>query len=141
MIEVTVDKIDGVRFLKDVHILEEDDKFNGVPVHYVFHRWHVDNEFLRAIKALGMKRAGYDYTRDADLYVRSDFLLWRFKVNSLLLKVYWRIVWWLYDNARFFKRIPEAEMFSWRYFTPYCWYQAIKAKRIWEAIKRWDRGE
>lgn len=141
MIEVSIDEIDGVRFYKNIRVLEADDKVNGVPVHNILRHWSLDGEFIRAIKALGMRKIGIDYYRDADLYVTSNLFAWQFKVNGLALKVYWVVVKWLYNNARFFKMIPPEERFSWRYFTPYCWYRAIKAKRIWEMIKRWNRGE
>ena len=123
MIEVTVDEVDGVKFLKNVCILEPDQIINGVGVHRVYPRDGLD----RTLRLLGLRKVGVDYNYRAYLYVVYPTSYFRFKVTEGLLKVYWRSIRWLYDNARVFKAIPSSQPFSWAYFTPYVWCRACKS--------------
>mgnify|MGYP001616748254 FL=1 len=129
MLSISIAEVDRVKFIQNICILGHDDKVNGVPVHRIPSRY-LDNELRRAIKALGMRKVDFDYRWDAEIYVVSDLLAWRFKIANFALKVYWGAIKWLYDNARFFKMIPQGEQFSWQYFTPYCWWENLARKNL-----------
>ena len=129
MIETTEDTIDGITFYKDIKILEPDDTIGGLPVHRISDRVIMrDDELMRAIKALGLKRVGRDIRHwgGCELYAQFPSPFIPIKVIQFTLRVYWAVIRWLYDNARVFKQIPVGECFSWRYFTPYVWYKKIR---------------
>lgn len=130
MIETTVDTIDGVQFLKNIRILEPDDTIGGMGVHSIAWRLTAQApELMRAIRALGLRRVGEDFCRAADQYAQYPMPYLPIKVVRFALKVYWKTIRWLYDNARVFKQIPEGECFSWSYFTPYVWYKKIRKNK------------
>ena len=134
MIETTISEVDGVRFYKNIKILEPDDTIGGFPVHYIPNRIaDCDIEFMRAIKALCLKRVGVVFSMDAGQYAQSPMPFLAIKVAQFAIKTYWASIRWLYDNARFFKQIPVGECFSWRYFTPYAWYK--KLGRGWKWLR------
>ena len=123
MIETTVDTIDGVQFLKDIRIVEPIEKRHGVPVELVSWRLADNNpEFIRALKLLGLKKIDFDPSYRADVYAKFPISYIRLKITMAALHTYWAIIRWLYNNARVFKQIPENGCFSWRYFTPYTWF-------------------
>jgi hypothetical protein len=126
MIETTVKEVDGVRFLDDLRVLEPDERRNGVGVHLI--RWDMSGEALAALRLLGLRKVGDDPRWRADLYVEYPLPYCWYKVVSTGLRAYWWAVRFLYDNARFFQRIPENEVFSWRYFTPYVWWRKIRKR-------------
>ena len=124
MIEVTVKNMEGVTFYSKVRVLEPDFYRNGVGVHRVSR--DTDKELIFALRALGLRKVDYDASYHEDLYVAFPISYLRYKVVEAVFKVYWHVIRWLYDNMRFFKQIPREERFSWRYFTPYCWYRRIR---------------
>ncbi len=128
MIETTIREVDGVRFYENIKILEPDDTIGGFGVHYIPDRLrlHVP-ELMRAIKLLGLKKVGRNAAimGGSDTYAQFPVFYIGVKVAYVLLKIYWGTVRWLYDNARFFKQIPESHPFSWSYFTPYVWYRRL----------------
>ena len=129
MIETTISEVDGVRFYKNIKILEPDDTIGGMGVHYIPDRIAMrDDEFMRAIKAMGLKRVGRNIAirGGSDAYAQFPVPYIGIKVVQILLRVYWNTIYWLYSNARFFKEIPPSECFSWRYFTPYTWYKKLR---------------
>ncbi|KKN71829.1 hypothetical protein LCGC14_0416830 [marine sediment metagenome] len=71
MIEVTISEIAGVRFYTDIKILEPDDKVGGFAVHGIPYKIVAqDAEFMRAIKAVGLRRVGRDVSCRVDLYAQ-----------------------------------------------------------------------
>jgi len=129
MIETTISEVDGVRFYKDIKILEPDDTIGGFPVHYIPDRVRLrDPELMRAIKILGLRRVGRNAAirGGSDAYAQFPRAYIGVKVVQLGLRIYWGIIYWLYSNARFFKEVPSSECFSWRYFTPYVWYKKLR---------------
>ncbi len=127
MLEVTVNTVDGVEFVSDVRVLEADEKYMGVPAHHI--REGINPEIMRVVRAMGFRKVGRAaFYFKTDIYVASRFSYYRVIITRALFRCYWSGVKWLYDNARFFKQIPEGSLFSWSYFTPYCWYLKIKAK-------------
>lgn len=130
MLEVTVNTVEGVEFIKDVRILEPDGTYLGVPYHSV--AYNTKPEILRMIKATGLRKAGrLEENFIGDMYTEGSVFYWRLIIARALFRTYWAAVKWLYDNARVFKQIPVGSQFSWSYFTPYCWYLNVKAKFLW----------
>ncbi len=123
MIEVTIKEVDGVRFYKNIRILEPDTIENGVGVHRIVDR--TDPNLISSIKMLGLRKVGRDPAYRSDLYAQYPMPYYKFKATEFLLKIYWNIVRWLYDNARMFKEIPHSDPFSWKYLTLYVWYRSI----------------
>ena len=128
MIETTIRTIEGVQFIENIRILESDDKLHGVPVHRINSRVLENDELMRTIKAKGLREVGYDCERDEALYAQFPVNFFKAIILNTLFAEYWAIVRWLYDNARVFKQIPPGTMFSWRYFTPYCWCLKLRGK-------------
>ena len=128
-IEVTMREVDGVRFLDRVRILEPDMKRKGVGVHLITHQ--IENmdfhrELMMSLESLGLRKVDYlqEYRAFAYVQYRLPFIV--YKVVGWSWTAYWRTIRFLYDNARMFKQIPPGDCFSWKYFTPYCWYRSIK---------------
>ena len=129
MIEVSVNEIDGVRFLRDIKILEPDKVEHGVGIHFIPLRCNYDDkEVLRAIRLLGLREVGFDLSRRAFEYAEYPMPFYWYKFVEFLLKAYWAVIRWLYDNARVFEQIPPNMQFGWSYFTPYVWYKKLKPK-------------
>ncbi len=129
MIETTINEVDGVRFYSGIRILEPDDTIGGFSVHYISDRVAMrEDAFMRGIKVLGLRKVGRDAAIEggSDAYAQFPTPYIPIKVIQFLLRVHWNAVYWLYDNARVFKQIPEAECFSWKYFTPYTWYRKFR---------------
>ena len=130
MIETTIREVGGVRFYENIRILEPDYKKFGIGLHWISDKLLMrgDTEFLRYIKAVGLRQVEHDPSMRACGYALYPMSYWRFKVVEFLFKCYWWSIRWVYDNARFFKQIPAGECFSWRYFTPYIWYKKMRGK-------------
>ena len=126
MIEVTVGYVDGVKFITHMKLLQPDDTLNGVPIHEVDSELEKHPQVKESLRILGLHRVGFNYPRSASLYAEGLPRYITAVIVGGLLQVYWFLVRWLYDNARFFKQIPEYQPFSWRYFTPYSWFRGKK---------------
>ena len=126
MIEITVDEIEGTRFLKDFKLVEPLEKRHGVVVERVSCRELQDENFNLALKLMGFRRGELIYWYDAYEYVQYPIPYYWYRAVNLFLKCYWKVLKFLYDNARLFKQIPEGECFSWRSFTPYVWFKKLK---------------
>lgn len=129
MIGATTRFVDGVQFIEGIRILEPDDTIGGIGVHLI--SWSIIDqapEFMRAVKALGLRKVGEDICRAVDQYAPYPIPFLGIKLVQFALKVYWLSIWLLYDNARVFKQIPEGQCFSWSYFTPYVWYKGLVGK-------------
>lgn len=129
MIEATIKEIDGVRFYSNIRILESDDTIGGFPIHYIPDRVSLQEpELIKAIKLLGLRKVGRNLVMcgGSDVYAQLPAPYIGVRIVQVLLRMYWGIIRWLYGNARFFKQVPEAECFSWRYFTPYAWFKKLK---------------
>jgi len=127
MIEYSIDTIDGVQFLKDMKFVKPYEYENGImieriPLSSLNRRPELDGILL----LMGMRRVGSDYCTHSYIYTLYPFGYYGYKLTHHLLRVYWWMVRFLYNNARIFQQIPEAECFSWRYFTPYVWYEKLK---------------
>jgi len=129
MIETTISEVDGVRFYKNVKVLEPDDTVGGLGVHLISWRL-IDRapELIQVIKLLGLRKVGEVLPMGADQYAQFPMPYLLIRVVQFTLRTYWATIRWLYDNARFFKQIPPPELFSWRYFTPYVWYRELIKK-------------
>lgn len=123
MIEISIKVIDGVNFIDNMKVLEPDSTWEGVPVHRVEGKYRHANDLLFGLRMLGLRKVGFDFSRRADLYTSYPVDWFRAKVNHAFIVIYWAIIRWLYNNARFFKQIPESQPFSWRYFTPFTWFK------------------
>ena len=124
MIEVSIKHLEGLNFMADVKIVEPREKRNGVYVEYVDERLLDSSlEFKFILRAIGMRQVGEAFEKRAYIYGFYPWGYWQYKVIRHLARVYWMLLLWLYDNARMFKQIPPAEMFSWKYFTPYTWFK------------------
>lgn len=127
MIETTIKEVDGVRFFDSARIRETDGTINGVPVHFI--QWReVDRnpEIIKLLQNLGLHKVGEDYNCARDYFAQWPFPGIFFIINTFLLKCYWKTLRFLYNNACMFRKIPDNEMFSWKYFTPYCWYKGVR---------------
>jgi len=125
MIEITIKHVDGIDFIDKVHILEPDKIWHGIGVHMVSMR--VDKQAAGFLNLLGLRKVYFDCNYKAYYYARTPFAYY-VKGAEFLCRIYWVLIRWLYDNARIFKQIPEGELFSWRYFTPYVWYKNLRRK-------------
>lgn len=129
MIEVTVKYLEGLNFIADIKIVEPREKRNGVFIEYVDKKLLREApEFKHILRAFGMRKTGDCLERGADIYTFYPWGYLQYKVIHLLVKVYWKAIFWLYNNARMFKQIPSGEMFSWSYFTPYTWVKGVLTK-------------
>ncbi len=128
MIEVKAKYVDGVQFVNNVRITPPYEYEKGVRVEIVDRRMGKETEVLKVLRSLGLKQVGTDLSRRADIYASYPVNFIRYKITMFLWKSYWLSVWWLYDNTRMFKQIPAGEIFSLRYFTPYCWWIFLKRK-------------
>ena len=129
MIESTIETIDGVHFLKDARFVEPYEYENGVRVERITQRLldrSPETEGLLLI--MGMRKVGFDYPYAAAIYAHYPMGYFIYRTIHHLLKGYWWVLRFLYNNARLFQQIPPAECFSWRYFTPYVWFRAIRNK-------------
>ena len=128
MIESTIDTIDGVHFLKDIKFVDPYEYENGVHIEKVSRRL-LDKapETEGILKVMGMREVGIDYCLDAVIYARYPMGYFVYKATHHLLRGYWWLIRFLYNNARMFRQIPEAECFSWKYFTPYVWFKKWRA--------------
>jgi len=126
MIEITVKYVDGVRFVDSWKVVEPIEVRHGVQIE------RVSRQLLEAspgaesfLKMIGLKRVEVEPWTDVYIYAFYPMSwLWLEFIRRASC-VYWRILRWLYNNARMFKQIPEGEMFSWRYSTPYTWLKRI----------------
>lgn len=125
MIEIIMSQVNGVRLIKGIRILEPDDIIHGIPVHRVDSQ-RINQTIILMIEAMGLRRVDFDLLRREYLYAAYPVYTMRYKVTAWLIKCYGYLILWLYDNARMFKQIPESEVFSWRYFTPYTWFKRGK---------------
>ena len=119
MIEITTKTVDGVNFIFDFKIVEPRDKEYGLSIEYV--DWRCEKEVKPILYALGLRRIGERLERAVSIYAFYPWGYFQYKLIIGLARIYWRVIAWLYDNARLFKQIPEYERFSWKYFTPYTW--------------------
>ena len=127
MIEGTISQVDGVDFYTNIRILEPDEKIGGMGVHRITRDTREHNpEFMRSIRAMGLREVGYDLSYRSFLYAESTKSYITIKMVQFSLRLYWWNIRFLYDNARFFKKIPEGECFSWAYFTPYTWFKGLR---------------
>lgn len=128
-IEVTTDTVEGVSFIRDVRLVPPFERMNGITVELVRASLLLHPQVREALKAVGLKEVGYAEHQGAVIYAHStpSFLLYH--IVYCFNKSHWAIVKWLYNNARMFQQIPEGEAFSWRYFTPFCWYR--RARGLW----------
>lgn len=126
MIEVSVKHLEGLNFIVDVKIVEPREKKNGVYIEYVDRRTLYESPVFKFIlRAFGMRQIGEAPERHAYIYAFHPWGYWQYKMIYLLIKAYLMSLWWLYGNARIFKQIPPAEMFSWKYFTLYIWCKTL----------------
>ena len=84
-----------------------------------------------ACKKEGLRKVDYSPFTNGIIYTHYPFDYLRYKILHFLARIYWQVSFFLYREARFFQHIPEEEVFSWKYFTPYVW-----AKKVLKAIKR-----
>ena len=127
MIESTIETIDGVHFLKDARFVEPYEYENGVRVERITQRLldrSPETEGLLLI--MGMRKVGVDPCFDADIYARYPMGYFIYRTIHHLLKGYWWVLRFLYNNARIFQQIQAGECFSWRYFTPYVWIRKLQ---------------
>ena len=130
MIEATESCIDGVRFIDNIRFCEPYLYENGVKVERVSERLLIEGRHIDLmLKALGLRRVGWDYCYRSAVYAHYPIGYVQYKAVRFLLQGYWRTIKFLYSNARMFKQIPEAECFSWRYFTPYTWFKKQRLVR------------
>jgi len=136
MITTKVKVLEGVRFRIDVSLEEPFEYRHWVRVEKVSRRL-LDNskEFRIILKALGFREVEEEPWTDSVIFAQYPVCYIRYKAVQFLVNSYWKILLFLYDNARLFKRIPEGEQFSWRYFTPYTWFKAI-----WDKVHRKEGG-
>jgi hypothetical protein len=128
MIIVKTDMVDGVAFLT-FEIKEPYEEYHGVPVEKVSRRIK-SQELDTFLKASRLYLIGSDEAYDADIYAVYPMGYIRAKAIHTLYPLYWKLIRWLYDNARFFKQIPEGERFSWKYATVYVWYRKLVRRLI-----------
>ena len=124
MITISVDYVEGVRFISDVKLEDKGERLNGVPVHYVDKRIENEPSFKEFASTLRLKRVedNPQYMGPGGTYVTSPRNVVFYRLFKFILKIYWTSLRWSYDNVRLFKAIPHGEMFSWKYFTPYTWF-------------------
>lgn len=125
MIEVTAKEVDGVRFIDKIKIVSWE-KRNGLPVQLVDDRTWREPEVKRMLKMLMLEEVDFDFCCRIHIYAQRPVNDICYKVILLGIHLYWKTIRFIYDNGRVFKQIPEEQMFSWRYFTPYVWYRRIK---------------
>lgn len=129
MIEVSINEVEGVRFIKNIRILDPDDTVAGMGVHRISLKLAMQSpELMKALKLLGLKKVGTDYPYRAYLYSQFPMPYLGIKIVQFGLVIYWATVRWLYKNARIFQEIPPNCPFSWTSFTPYVWYRGIRKK-------------
>ena len=128
MIEVTTKTLDGVSFLTNAKIVEPREKRNGVYVELVSERMYRNTEMGVILKGFGLRKVGHDLACDYDIYTFHPWGYWQYRVVRYLLRAYWWLIRFLYDNARMFKEIPPSNRFSWSYFTPYVWVRNALGK-------------
>lgn len=127
MIQISTKYVDGVSFISDFKFVPPYETRNGVRVELVSYEMSRNAKTIAVLKSLRLKKVGRDFSTREDIYALPlDFV--RIKVALAFVKVYWTSLWWVYDNMRVFKRIPEGSMFSWKYFIPYCWIQSLRRK-------------
>ena len=123
MIEVQVEHREGLNFIVDLRIVKPVEILKGVHIERISNDIIEDSGELNLIlKALGMRFLGRDDVSDTHIYAFYPWGYWQYRLVHSLCVFYWKCIRWLYYNARFFQQIPSHERFSWRYFTPYCWY-------------------
>jgi len=117
---------EGVRFMTDIQLVKPYEYRNGVMVELLScSRLKDAPDIELSLRRLGFKRVGFDPDFDAYQYVRYPFGYIRYKIVSKLMKGYWWLMRFLYNNARMFQEVPRGERFSWRYFTPYVWMRKL----------------
>ena len=132
-IETTMREVDGVRFLDRVRILEPDMKRNGVGVHLISRKlvkMDENKELMMSLRTYGLRRVDYLPEYKSFAYVQYHVPFMIYKIVGWSWSAYWKTIWVSYDNARLFKQILPGDCFSWKYFTPYCWYMSIKKRVI-----------
>lgn len=128
MIEVKSYLVDGTEFNQIHRILEPDERIGRVGVHRLPSSLESRTpEIVRLLKLAGIKKVKYDAYRNQDLYAESVLPYAYIKTFLFILKAYWWTIRFLYNNACMFRRKPAFETFTWKSFTPYCWYQNIKS--------------
>lgn len=130
MIETTEAVNDeGIRFLGKIRFCEPYDYENGVRVEKVTRRFLEQSpELSHILRTLGLRKVGFDFCYDANVYAHYPMGYVQYKVTHHLFTGYWWLVRFLYNNARIFQQIPPAECFSWRYFAPYVWIKKLGNK-------------
>ena len=123
MIKVTEKYIDGVRFIDKLELVDTGDRRYGIPIHYVADRLLIQYGVALFLRTHGLTKVGESLERCAAIYVSGHVNPVLYFLAELLFKLYYKSVWWSYNNLRMFKQIPEANTFSWRYFTPYTWFK------------------
>ena len=126
MIETTIEAIEGVNFVTNARFVEPYEYENGVRVEKVTSRLLLRSPEIKGLlKVMGLREVGFDYPLDAVVYAQYPTGYFIYRVVHQLVVAYWWAIRFLYKNARLFQQIPEAECFSWRYFTPYVWFKKI----------------
>ena len=130
MITTEVKLLEGVRFIINVKLEEPFEHKYGVRIERISGRFLAESkEFRIILKALGFRKVEEEPWTDNIIYVQYPVCYIRYKAIQALINAYYKTILFLYDNARLFKKIPEGEQFSWRYFTPYTWFKALWDKR------------
>jgi len=131
VITTEVKLLEGVRFIINVKLEEPFEHKYGVRIERISGRLLAESkEFRIILKALGFRKVEEEPWTDNIIYVQYPVCYIRYKAIQALINAYYKTILFLYDNARLFKKIPEGEQFSWRYFTPYTWFKAL-----------WDKGK
>ena len=126
MIEVSINHLEGLNFIADVKIVEPREKENGVFIERIEGNLAKKSpEFISIIKAFGMRKVGRSVVTDTDVYTFYPWGYFQYRLVHFWFRIYWEAIRWLYNNARMFKAIPQGEMFSWSYFTPYIWIKSL----------------
>ena len=119
MIASSIRTVDGVNFIDKVEFLEPDGYISGLSFHYVPKNTIDDlKPFMGSYRVIDFQPNCRSYR-----IARRPFPYLPIKLCLLMGRSYWFVIRFLYDNARFFKQIPDGQRFSWRYFTPYTWFK------------------
>jgi len=120
MIESTIDEAEGVRFIH-TSLVPPYETRNGIKIERIIEKLMFTPEVMGVVKQLGLKYVGYDVETDCGLYTHTWLGSIQYRCTKKIIGCYWRVIRFLYLNARMFQIIPEGECFSSRYFTPYAW--------------------
>lgn len=130
MIEVhtTFDPDTGRSFVDSVGIVPPIRREHGVHVELVDMHMDIIPETQKMMSRLGFRKVGYSPEYAAFVYAKQGRCALQYKVLEFLHQAQLPVLRWLYFHARLFQPIPQAEILSWRYFTPL--YLAIRAHAL-----------